>query len=72
TDTSFALLLLQSYSRTEAIKVPVTFPGAVRMTDVETREVIPASGGRIQIDMPANFGTRMFLVEGEAGKLMKN
>lgn len=59
------LLLLQSYSRTEAIKVPVTFSGAAVFQDVETREIIPAPNGQATIAMPANFGTRMFLVSGE-------
>ncbi|MEI6425231.1 MAG: hypothetical protein WCP55_23680, partial [Lentisphaerota bacterium] len=68
-DISFGLLLLQSYSRTEAVNVAVTFPGAAVFQDVETKEIIPAPGGKAQIAMPANFATRMFLVSRNAEAL---
>ncbi|MFA6292318.1 MAG: hypothetical protein WC637_11080, partial [Victivallales bacterium] len=68
-DTSFGLLLLQSYSRTEAVNVTVTFPGATVFQDFQTKEIIPAPGGKARIAMPANFATRMFLVSQSAEAL---
>jgi hypothetical protein len=56
------LLLLQSYSRTEAITVDVLFPEAAAFKDIATGEVIPVERGRAKIVMPANFSTRMFQV----------
>ena len=58
----FGLLLLQSYSRTETIIVPLVFPGAAALMDIETKEIILTQEGKAQIAMPANFATRMFLV----------
>ncbi len=70
-EPSSGLLLLQSYSRTDAITAPVTFPGAAELMDVQTKEIIPAPGGQARIAMPANFGTRLFRVGREAGVFVK-
>jgi len=56
------LLLLQSYSP-EALTAKVSVPGAKQLVDVETREVIVVSAASpAEIALPANYGTRMFLV----------
>jgi hypothetical protein len=56
------LLLLQSYSP-EAVKTTVSVPGAKQLVDVETREVIAVPApSPAEITLPANYGTRMFLV----------
>ena len=61
-ETADGLLLLQSYSRTEALTIAVTYPEATAFRDVATGEMVPITDGRARILMPANFGTRMFLV----------
>jgi len=56
------LLLLQSYSP-DALTAKVSVPGAKQLVDVETREVIVLSApSPAEITLPANCGTRMFLV----------
>ncbi len=57
----FGLLLLQSYTRADAVTAQVTLPGAAALVDVETRERIAVAGDRAAVTMPANFSTRMFL-----------
>lgn len=56
------LLLLQSYSRSEAVKTQITWPGMAAFLDVETREFIPGKEGVFLVTMPENLSTRMFLV----------
>jgi hypothetical protein len=59
------LLLLQSYSP-EAVKTSVSVPGAKQLVDVETREVL---NNGTEIALPANYGTRMFLVSEDNGEV---
>ena len=63
------LLLLQSYSP-QAVPLNVSLPHGSQLVDVETGESIPLSGAHsVAISMPANYGTRMFLVADEAGEV---
>ncbi len=59
------LLLLQGYSRTEAIEAEVAFPGAVQFRELGGGDPVPAADGRAVLTVPANFGTRLFLVDRE-------
>ena len=69
TPETMGLVLLQSYSRTEAVTATVKFPGATAFEDIRTGETLEATDGHAQIRLPENFGTRMFRVRrgGESG-----
>ncbi len=60
-ETATLLLLLQSYSRTEAITVNLTLPGTDWLQDALDGETFPLADGRTRITLPANFGTRLLL-----------
>jgi hypothetical protein len=63
------LLLLQSYSP-DALTAKVSVPGAKQLVDVETREVIVLSApSPAEITLPANCGTRMFLVTDDSAEV---
>lgn len=61
------LLLLQSYNP-DAVTTTISVPGAKQLVDIETSESIPLSKTHsAQVPIPANYGTRMFLVANEDG-----
>ena len=60
-----ALLLLQSYSRTDTIALPLAYPGAEAMRDIETGDIIRFAEGRATVALPAPFGTRLFIIAHE-------
>ena len=64
----FGLLLLQSYSRTDPVKVQVKFPEAGTLVDVLSGETTLARQGVAFIEMPENFSSRVFkaILRGES------
>jgi len=59
---AFGLLLLQSYSRTDAVKTRVRFPEAGVLVDVLSGKRIPVKENVADVDMPSNYGSRLFTV----------
>ncbi len=57
-----ALLLLQSYNRTEAVEVTVSRLPLVEgiLRDIERDEAIPVRGASATVPLPAPYGTRLF------------